>query len=534
VAGFVTDEAASISRASTRAVLPSVANQWTAAALIPLVLTASSGWLCAQAFPVHGLREVAWFALVPFLVAARLSSSRSAAVLIGAIWMLVFAWGINDWFPPAVERYFQQPFAIGFAGFLAVTIFSAAPATMLFAAILQRIGSLPKAMAPPLVAAAWVLGEFARTRVLGDPWGLLGYSQAARPVWLQAADAGGIYAVGFVLVLGNAVLAELLLVIAARRQTTALAPALRGIAVCALVVPVVFTYGKWRLSQEHGATSLEVVVVQANIPASQQWAAAHELASLDRYHALTAEALAEQRADLVVWPENAVTFFLDREAELRRPLAATLARSRARLIAGAPHVERAETGDFRNSALLIDADGSVLARYDKQRLLPFAEYTPTALPDFVARDFGRVRQFHPGPEKASILDVDGARVGAVICNEALFSDPAAARVAAGADLLLALTNDSWVGDQKYAEQAFEKSVVRAVEQRRWLVRASTSGPSAIVDDRGRIVARTKTDESAVLRGAVATSTAESLYAAAGDLFAWLCVGAVAVWRWRVR
>ena len=75
----------------------------------------------------------------------------------------------------------------------------------------------------------------------------------------------------------------------------------------------------------------------------------------------------------------------------------------------------------------------------------------------------------------------------MICNEVMFGEIAAERVRAGAAYLATLTNDSWLGDRQYAEQALDMARLRAIEQRRYLVRASTSGPSAIVDPCGRAV-----------------------------------------------
>jgi apolipoprotein N-acyltransferase len=494
------------------------------------LVVAASGWLCAQAWPGRGLCEVALVAVVPFLMVLRLGTTRRQAPLYGALWMLLFAWGLNDWFPRAVSRYFEQPYLAGLGAFLGVTLLTAAPGTMLFATVVRRLGPEPSAMAPVLVAAAWTAGEFARTALLGDPWGLLGYSQAARPVMLQVADFSGIFGVGFVVLLVNACLAELALLAAwrgARCSGTA-----RGLALVSLIPLAAVAYGTWRLGESRASADAEreVVVVQGNLDFREQWLRSAHDSNLARYVELTRAELAGAPADLVVWPENAVAFFLDRELGLRNLLGAALDGSRAQLIVGGPRLESPSPAEFRNSAFALATDTSILGHYDKQRLLPFGEYTPLPMFAATARASGpeqsAVREFSPGPAEASLLDVAGLRVGVVICNEALFGAPAAERVAAGAELLVALTNDSWVGERKYAGQAFEMALVRAVEQRRWLVRASTSGPSAIVDDRGRVVARTPSEAAATLRGRVRTERARSLYASVGDAFAWMAIAAV--------
>jgi apolipoprotein N-acyltransferase len=91
-------------------------------------------------------------------------------------------------------------------------------------------------------------------------------------------------------------------------------------------------------------------------------------------------------------------------------------------------------------------------------------------------------------------------------------------------LLVNLANDSWLGEAKYSEPAFDMIRLRAVEQRRWIVRASTAGPSGFIDPYGRIVARTPLFESTTLSGTVSPLAVVTPYARAGDAFAWACVG----------
>src|SRR6185436_1842825 len=119
--------------------------------------------------------------------------------------------------------------------------------------------------------------------------------------------------------------------------------------------------------------------------------------------------------------------------------------------------------------------------------------------ELLRREFARVREFTPGAA-ARLLPTIAGRAGVVICNEVMFGELVSDRVQAGAEYLVTLTNDSWLGDRKYAEQAFDMARFRAVEQRRFLVRASTSGPSAIVDPLGRVTARTTFDTATTMSG----------------------------------
>jgi apolipoprotein N-acyltransferase len=190
-------------------------------------------------------------------------------------------------------------------------------------------------------------------------------------------------------------------------------------------------------------------------------------------------------------------------------------------MAGGPRTSGNPPPRYHNSAFLIAPDGEILARYDKERLLPFAEYFPFASVELLRREFGRVREFTPGTTPAPLPTAIGP-AGVVICNEAMFPELVTARVRAGATFLVNLTNDSWLNDAQFSDQAFDMGRLRAVEQRRWLVRASTSGPSAIVDPFGRIVAQTRPFTRDTLDGTIQPSAALTLYARVGDAFAIGC------------
>jgi apolipoprotein N-acyltransferase len=110
----------------------------------------------------------------------------------------------------------------------------------------------------------------------------------------------------------------------------------------------------------------------------------------------------------------------------------------------------------------------------------------------------------------------------------MFPEVARARVRAGAALLLNLSNDTWMNDAKYSAIAFDMIALRAVEQRRFLVRASTSGPSAIVDPWGHVLVKTGLSTAEVATGSVAPRHEPTPYARLGDAFAFACVGVTLV------
>jgi apolipoprotein N-acyltransferase len=496
------------------------------ATLSALAATFVAGWLYARAFPQADQPLLAWVALVPFLVAVRSGGPRRAALL-GLVVMLTLAWGVNDWFPRAVSTYYLQPALVGLVFFVGVTTLTAAPATILFAVCYCALARHPRPWLPLAAAAAWAAGELGRTRLLGDPWALLGYSQIDATRLVQIAELTGVYGIGVLPLAVNAAAADVL--VAGWRRDGSLRTALAGVGLVIALVAIVLLYGEVRLRQlaaEPEGAQHSVLLVQADLDLGSQWRPEFYGRNLEQHLRLTGEALAERGVDLVLWPESATTFFVEDEPIYRAAIAGVLKRYDAQLLTGGPRVGEPGAPVYHNTAFLMAPDGRLLGRYDKRRLLPFAEHFPVPRLNFLRRRFGRVREFTPGGP-ARLLDTSVGRAGVVICNEALFAAPSAARVRAGAELLVALTNDSWVGEPKYAAQAIAKTRLRAVEQRRWLLRASTSGPSAIVDPAGRVQAQRAFHSPGTLTGQIRRRSGVTPYGRFGDWFAGLCSFAAA-------
>ena len=249
--------------------------------------------------------------------------------------------------------------------------------------------------------------------------------------------------------------------------------------------------------------------------------------NLERYLALTRSAAERQPGvELVVWPEAALTFFLEDEALYRAAMARTLEASNLQLVTGGPRAFGPAADRYTNSVYVVEPEGRLSDRYDKQYLVPFAEYFPLRI-DVLRRRFGRIRYFEPGEQVAPIATRAGP-AGVLVCNEAMLPEAARERVASGAALLVNPSNDTWISDEKYTEQQLDIAQMRAVEQRRWLVRASTSGPSALVDPWGRVRARTPSLVPAVALGEVWPRSDRTLYARLGDAFGAACVAVVAL------
>ena len=237
--------------------------------------------------------------------------------------------------------------------------------------------------------------------------------------------------------------------------------------------------------------ALHLALVQGNIDQNQKWLPAYQRATLAHYLQLSAQAAASGHLDLIVWPETAMPFFFQEQQQYASRIRSFANAHAIPLLMGAPAHDGGlpDTRRIFNRAFLIGSAGQDLGAYDKEHLVPFGEYLPPWLDHpALAMLLQGVGNFAPGVPSHP-LRLKELVLGPLICYETIFPEIAQARVDAGAGLLLNISNDAWFGLTSAPEQHLQLSVLRAVEQGRWLVRATNTGISAFVDPAGRIRAR---------------------------------------------
>lgn len=499
--------------------------------LSPVVLTVASAGIFGLSFPVVDWKLLAWVALVPFFIALRGRSVRSALAL-GALWGVLASYCVGVWFADSVSTYFLQPMLVAIALFVGVAATMAAPYFMAFAATHRLLERGDPRFVPLLVAAAWVGAEVLRGRLftgtpffIGNPWALIGYSQMGVLPLVQIASVTGVYGVSFAVASVNAALAQIWHA-ARRRGEGGLSAALTGAALAVLPVVLIAGYGFFTLARVDRAPpeaeTTRVALVQGNIELGSQWRSDFYGKNLDVYLRLSLEALRDGDPEILFWPESALTFFVEDEPLYRRSIASVLSPFGAELIVGGPRAVEVEDTKYSNSVWRLSPEGEILARYDKEYLVPLAEYFPLGRVDVLRRKFSRIRVFEHGRVTAPI-DTRAGLAGVVICNEAMLPEVVSERVSRGAVYLVNPTNDTWISHPQYQEQQFAIAAMRAIEQRRYLLRISTAGPSAVIDPWGRVMAKAEHLTRDVIVSTVEPRTERSIYNRVGDLFAVLCV-----------
>ena len=334
--------------------------------------------------------------------------------------------------------------------------------------------------------AGWTLAEWLRGWVLtGFPWLNLGYSQIDAPL-RGFAPIAGVYAVTLAVAVSAGLIALLFVSV---RRTQVIAASVFG----------VLWLSSWALTHiewtQVSAPPLRVSLIQGNIPQDTKWRPELVQHTLDLYANLTRE---HWDSRLILWPEAAVTAF---HHEVADDYLAGLAReARAHgtdIVLGIPVLDR-DTRHYYNSLLSL---GATPGFYHKRHLVPFGDFVPFA--EFLR---GLIRffdlpmsGFSPGPQRQPLLTAAGQKLAAAICYEDVFGEEMIQSLPE-ASLLVNATNNAWYGDSFAPHQHLEMSRLRALETGRYMLRVTTNGVSAIINERGRIVQRSPQFATHVLSG----------------------------------
>jgi len=352
-------------------------------------------------------------------------------------------------------------------------------------AVIALLGYWTRGLSPPLHAALFALLWAASELLRGDwgvrfPWNPIAVVWAASDATLQPVAWIGTTGLGLLTVFAAALLV-LWLEDGEQRRIPALA--LLGFPLLLLAA------GSWRLAGDAPvpAEPKRVRVVQANIAQHHKWNPDKQLAWFRRHLALSRQGWPDPLPDLVVWPESAVPYAVDRP-EVREALASAIPEG-AYLVFGADRYAKIDgRPDLTNSLYLLDSRGEVLDRYDKVDLVPFGEFLPfrTVLSriGFKKLTTGTI-DFRAGPGRRTLAAPGIPPFSPLICYEAAFPG----RATDGSDharLLINITNDAWFGRSSGPYQHFAMARMRAAETGLPLVRAANTGISAVVDGFGRV------------------------------------------------
>jgi apolipoprotein N-acyltransferase len=534
--------------------------------LIPVrlwVLAVLSGALQVLPFPIAGPVPVwrtafCWVALLPLLMALTGKNASGSALSVkqgawlgyasGFIWYL----GNCYWIYRTMHMYggIAEPAAAGilvlFCLYLGLyhALFGALIAAFRRARFRGRdFGVQGTLLLSPF---AWVAVELARARITSLPWDFLGIAQVDNPLLTRLAPITGAYGLSFVIAAVNAL--WLVRITLKERRHTRTALTLAGVSIVLLYL----LFLRRIHNPVHEGTDAVATLVQENLevgaanigpqlttgqmlrqfselslyPEANYCGGIPELASTKCVSGHGNHAGAPLHTDLIVWPESPADGFEENNPKFREAMSTLARAANAPIISGATAIDRDTNAphgyDQYNSAEFIAPDGSFVGRYDKMHLVPFGEYTPYKKLFFFAGSLLQdVGLFDPG-KRRTVFAIGGHSYGTFICYESVFADEMREYADLGADVLVNISNDGWYGDTSAAWQHLNMVRMRAIENHRWVLRATNTGVTASIDPYGRVVISAPRHQRTSIRVGFDYEHDVTFYSRHGDLFAYFC------------
>ena len=508
-------------------------------------------------FPVagpmpHWRALLAWVALVPLLCA--LLNDRAAAhpryvrraaltgYLSGVFWYILNCY----WIYQTMFYYGHVP-PLGSAGIvvlysLVLGLYFAAFG-LLLAFFRRRLGL---AWALTLAPFLWTALELAAARITSVPWDQLGYSQIDNLGLTSLAPITGVYGISCALVLFNVVFASLFLPTAETRRW-------RYHLAAWVIILLMAHYLLKRPDRTPSATSDYAVLLQPNIDVATNdnwqgtgwdgntsWLTTQAAQTCTPAYDGLPDAKTQPQPQtcpqntpppgIVLWPEVASWFQSD-DPRTQALLAQVATTAHAPVIAG---MFGHDTAGTYNSAVFTNPDGTPQGRYDKIHLVPFGEYVPYRNLFFFAKKLTHQLVDLQRGDTRVVFTANTAtgrhRYGVFICYESVFADEVRLFARNGAQVLVNLSDDGWYGDTSAPWQHLNMARMRAVENRRWILRDTNNGVTTVIDPWGRVTFSAPRHTLTSLVARYGYSSDLTFYTRYGDLFAYFCslivVGAV--------
>jgi len=371
---------------------------------------------------------------------------------------------------------------------------------------------------PAFVPLLWVALEYARANLLtGFPWLLSGYLLTDFYSLARLARWTGIYGLSYLTIaLPVAILWPFL------------KPSRTANLHLIIVLAMILAFAAAPVDDLPPANQ-RAFLVQTNVPQSvafESWDSKSQEPLFSRLDSLTLSAVPEQKTPaLVVWPEMPAHFYFHDDG-FTRPYVERLARQTNSifLLGAVTHVPGSNREKALNSSILLSPSGSVISQYDKIHLVPFGEYVPWRERLTFAQSLtAEVSDFTAG-SKIVVSHIPGGKLATLICYEAIFPDLVRRFVREGAGVLVNISNDGWFGDSAARYQHLLQSRMRAIENDRYLLRATNTGITALISPHGSIIEEIPADRAGVLKGGWAFRTNRTFYSEHGDVFAMACSG----------
>ena len=375
---------------------------------------------------------------------------------------------------------------------------------------------------PMKVALSYAIYEWILEHLgdLGFPWASLFYTSLGFLPFAQSASALGPYFISF-LIMGFNYALYLWIMERSRRN-------LIGVLIYAGAIILMSIYGfAYMNRKDHYDRTIRVAVAQINVLPRFQYDP-REWRETEEAFGEMEKMLSKEDYDIAIFSESAIIGMLNYDKN-REMLSRLLKATGKPILLGSTRIEILN-GDVRryyNTAFLIDTNMRVLDYYDKIKIVPFGENLPfhEILPPFI-RNLNLGQGNYSRGRRARPIELDGVKIGVLICYESIFPSLSRKLVQNGAQMLAVITNDGWFGRSLGPVEHFHYSRMRAIETGRYLIRSAKTGISAVIDDNGRILKELPQFTRGVIVEEIPLMEKKTLYTIVGD---WWILLLLTVW-----
>ena len=485
-----------------------------------IALAALSGILFVCAFPNVAAGWLMFVALLPLFVALARAESYKGAFLLGWLsqtiaWLMMVPWVIR-----VMSHYGGLPYVTGVVIFVAMCAYLGMYGG-LFALLFHRIAPRTSFRRWLLVPLAWAAVEYLRTYLFsGFPWSLIAASIVDYTPLAQFDRVAGPYALGVLILLPSMLVAWL---IVARPNGIQRLFAIGGVAIITFVWWTTGYVAGKVIMRPNLAPVARAALLQPNISQEMRWDNDNLVLIFRRMMAMT-EVATSHGVQVVIWPESTVPLSFASTDFYRQAIEEVSRAHDVDVILGSAAEDPTQPEKMWNAAFLVSG-GRTIGHYDKIRLVPFGEYVPMRKMLFFAHALVHaVGQFEFGTKDTPLTG--RFRYGPAICYEVVFPQIPRTQVVHGANVLITITNDAWYDGTSAPRQHLNQARLRAIETDRYLLRAGTTGISAVVDPTGQIVQQLAMGKQGIIYADFQPRTSTTPYVRFGDWFAWLAIAMV--------
>ncbi|MDM8517866.1 apolipoprotein N-acyltransferase [Desulfobacterales bacterium HSG16] len=488
----------------------------------PMIWAIFSGIGYMLCFPPFSLWFFSFIILVPFFMALDKAKSLKKHLIYGMLWGAGFSIGTGYGIFYALLTHYEKDFWIAVFFFLLCVIIPYALLAGLFSTAYGQVKSRHPLFYILTIPCLWIVTSWLKAWIpLLIPWADIGYGVIPFLLFIQVADITGVYGVSFFLVMINAMF--VVLISGSHRRMPII------IILAAICLPA--AYGSFRISEIEKFAENKILsgqgicaaVVQGNFSLKERWSGMGFFHRVRTYLDLSrpensCNKTKQKQPEVIVWPETVLNVSSKVNDALFSQLLSSLGTSDT-IITGGLRKDKIFDGVY-NSAFAVSGNGD-LSWYDKHILLPYAERD---LPgDNVLGNFYDAPSDFLTGVSPSVIDAPCGKFGISICLEILYPGHIRKSVQDGADVLVNISNDGWFGKTSMPYIHYNAAKMRAVENRRFVLRAANSGISGIIKPTGKTAEKTGLFLRSTVSTTITTMEISSIYRQLGDWILYMAI-----------